>query len=219
MFTKLKEIKQNFYTTTNVVTKDKKEIRELETWKIFEFSKLFDIKKGYYNKKPEHSSSGEIPFLGATEKNNGVTEMYSLEDIAMASISSEEKTPTLANKIFQSNALTITNDGSVGFAFYQNKEFTCSHSVTPLYLKHHVLNKYIALFIATIIGKDRYRWAYGRKWRPERMANSKILLPVQLSLDKSLYIDRNKIYSKDGYVPDWQYMEDYIKSLPYADRI
>ena len=191
----------------------------LETWKMFEFSKLFNIKKGYYNKKPEHTIDGTIPFLGATEKNNGVTELYSIEDIAAAAISSEEKVPTTENKIFSANALTITNDGSVGFAFYQNKEFTCSHSVTPLYLKKHIMNKYIALFISTIISKDRYRWAYGRKWRPERMVKSKILLPAKLNSDNSFYIDESCHYSKDGYVPDWQYMEDYIKSLPYGDRI
>ena len=42
-------------------------------WKLFDFPKLFDIKKGFYNKKPEESGSGTIPFLGATEDNNGVT--------------------------------------------------------------------------------------------------------------------------------------------------
>lgn len=199
--------------------KQNNEIRDLETWKVFEFSKLFNIKKGYYNKKPEHIIDGEIPFLGATEKNNGVTELYSLEDIAAAAISHEEEVPTLNNKIFPGNALTITNDGSVGFAFYQDKEFTCSHSVTPLYLKNHTLNKYIALFIAAVISKDRYRWAYGRKWRPERMIKSTILLPVQLNADKTFYIDERCLYSNDGFVPDWQYMEEYIKSQPFGDRI
>lgn len=195
------------------------EIRSISTWKEFEFSKLFDIKKGYFNKKPEHFIEGNIPFLGATEKNNGVTELYSLEDIAAAAISEEEKIPNLTNKIFDPNALTITNDGSVGFAFYQNKKFTCSHSVTPLYLKSYTLNKYIALFLASVISKDRYKWAYGRKWRPERMKKSKIILPVKLNLDKTCYYDSNFTYSQEGLVPDWDYMENYIKSLPYGDKI
>lgn len=203
-------------TTRNV---EKRKVRNLETWKIFEFSKLFDIRKGYYNKKPEHTLDGGIPFLGATEKNNGVTEMYALEDIAITAVSSEENFPTLKNKIFPANALTITNNGSVGFAYYQDKEFTCSHDVNPLYLKNRNFNQYIGLFIATVIMKDRYRWAYGRKWRPERMVKSKILLPARLNSDKSFFVDEQHLYSEEGFVPDWQYMEDYIKSLPYGDKI
>ena len=50
--------------------------------------------------------------------------------------------------------------------------------------------------------EDRYRWTYGRKWRPERMIKSTIKLPVD----------------KQGN-PDWNFMENYIKSLPYGDRI
>lgn len=33
--------------------------------------------------------------------------------------------------------------------------------------------------------------------------------------DGTPFVDRNKKYSDDGYVPDWQFMEDYIKSLHY----
>ena len=31
--------------------------------------------------------------------------------------------------------------------------------------------------------------------------------------------DKNKTYSDDGYIPDWEWMENYIKKLPYADKI
>jgi len=60
-------------------------------------------------------------------------------------------------------------------------------------------NKYIAMFLCSLIEMERFRWAYGRKWRPVRMPHSLINLPV----------------TKDG-TPDWQFMEDYIKSLPYS---
>lgn len=32
-------------------------------------------------------------------------------------------------------------------------------------------------------------------------------------------IDTKRQYSKNGYIPDWKYMENYILSLPYGDRI
>ena len=72
--------------------------------------------------------------------------------------------------------------------------------MNPLYLKGHELNRYIAMFLCTLIEKERYRWAYGRKWRPKRMPASRIKLPV----------------NSEGN-PDWEYMENYIKGLPYSD--
>ena len=56
------------------------------------------------------------------------------------------------------------------------------------------------MFLITLIELERFRWAYGRKWRPMRMPSSLIKLPVLKNLKK----------------PNWKYMEDYIKSLPYS---
>ena len=42
-------------------------------WSEFPFVDLFIIKKGFYNKKPETSGTGTVPFLGATDSNNGIT--------------------------------------------------------------------------------------------------------------------------------------------------
>lgn len=169
---------------------------DFNTWMEYEFSDVFEIRKGFYNKKPEHTTDGKIPFLGATEKNNGVTEYYSLEDIRNGSKTGDDNNAPIEDKLFPPNALCVTNNGSVGFAFYQKEVFTCSHDVNPLYVKDGEFNEYTALFVATVIKQDRYRWAYGRKWRPERMVNSKILLPADLNGK-----------------PDWLYMERYIKSL------
>lgn len=165
-------------------------------WKEFNYVDIFEIKKGFYNKKPEHCVPGNIPFLGATEKNNGVTEYYSLEDIESASKTGDENNAPIAEKIFPGHSLCVTNNGSVGFAFYQRGQFTCSHDVNPLYVKDGEFNEYTALFVASVISKDRYRWAYGRKWRPERMVRSKIYLPAT---------DEGK--------PDWPYMEKFVKDL------
>lgn len=167
-------------------------------WREFIFDDIFEIKKGFYNKKPEHNIEGDIPFLGATEKNNGVTEYYSLEDIKSASKTGDGNNALLSEKIFPENALCITNNGSVGFAYYQPNKFTCSHDVNPLYIKDGAFNEYTALFVSSVISKDRYRWAYGRKWRPDRMRKSKIMLPVDTKGN-----------------PDWEYMERFMKTLHY----
>ena len=173
-------------------------------WKEFKIKDVFHVKGGFYNKKPEHNIEGDIPFLGATEKSNGVTEYYSLEDIECASKTGDENNAPLKDKLFDGNSLCVTNNGSVGFAYFQPIQFTCSHDVNPLYIKDGSFNVYSALFVATIIEMDRYRWAYGRKWRPARMVNSTIKLPSTVVDGKT--------------VPDWAYMENYIKSLPYEDK-
>lgn len=64
------------------------------------------------------------------------------------------------------------------------------------------MNKYIAMFLITVIKANRYRFGYGRKWTMEKMKETVIKLPSQ----------------EDG-TPDFTYMEKYIKSLPYSDRI
>lgn len=174
-------------------------------WKWFCYDEIFDIRKGFYNKKPENHTGNEIPFIGAIDNNNGVSEYYGIQDVEEASKTGDENNVSLDEKIFDGNCITVSNNGSVGYAFYQDKPFTCTHDVNPLYLNPKwgkVLNPYIAMFLCTLIEKERYRWTYGRKWRPKRMPSSLIKLPV----------DANN-------TPDWQFMEDYIKSLPYSANL
>ena len=168
-------------------------------WLTFPFTKIFVIKKGFYNKKPEYVENGAIPFIGATNSNNGITSYCDIETIKASTKTGDDKNVPLEQKLFKGNCIVVTNNGSVGYAYYQENDFTCSHDVNPLYLKNHKLNKYIALFICAVIEQDRYRWDYGRKWRPVRMENSTIKLPA---------VDEDH--------PDWEFMEQYIKSLPYS---
>ena len=181
-----------------------KNIQSLDTtnWKWFRYDEIFDIKKGFYNKKPDENPEGNIPFIGATDSNNGITSWHDYETIESTSKTGEGNNAPIEEKIFKPNCITVSNNGSVGFAFYQAQEFTCTHDVNPLYLKNHTLNKYIAMFLCALIEKEQFRWAYGRKWRPVRMPHSLIKLPVT-----------------KGNTPDWQFMENYIKSLPYSKSI
>ncbi len=53
----------------------------------------------------------------------------------------------------------------------------------------------------------------------ERISTETIRLPIQYNQEGTPFIDNTHTYSEEGYVPDWQYMENYIKSLPYGDRL
>ena len=191
----------------------------IDMWKEFILNQIFTLKGGFYNKKPEHSVTGEIPFLASTESNNGVTEYYSIDDIKQwDKIGNEDY--TLDKKIYKGNCITVTVNGSVCNAFYQMKNFTCSHDITALYIKYYEMNPYLAEFLCTIIMQDKYRWSYGRKPHDVKKFGKSILrLPIKYNLDGTPFIDISKKYSEEGYVPDWEFMENYIKSLPYGDRI
>ena len=197
---KTKSIYEKSIELTSIL-KDKKPLNT-ENWRWFRYDEVFVIKKGFYNKKPDINPDGGIPFIGATDSNNGITSFHDIATIEESSKTGKEPNSPIKDKIFEPNCITVSNNGSIGYAFYQTKEFTCTHDVNPLYLKNHELNRYIAMFLCSLIELEQYRWAYGRKWRPARMPKSKIKLPVL-----------------ENGQPDWQFMEDYIKSLPYSRNL
>lgn len=100
------------------------------------------------------------------------------------------------------NTISVSYNGSIAEAFYQTTEFWATDDVNVLYPKFE-LNKYIAHFLTTLIHKEKYRFNYGRKWDKELMEESVIKLPARKN-------------AENKYEPDWQFMEDYIKSLPYS---
>lgn len=163
-------------------------------WKEFLFPDIFDIEKGFYNKKPESKGKGLVPFIGATIYNNGITEFYTEKEIDENSKMGHGKNHDLSKKIFKGNCIAVTNNGSVGYAYYQISDFTCSHDVNPLYLKNYTLNKHLAKFLIATIEKQRVCFEYARKWRPMRMIKSRILLPANNKGE-----------------PDFEFMETFIR--------
>lgn len=108
-----------------------------------------------------------------------------------------------AEKLWEPNCITVNYNGSVGEAFYQKEPFCASDDVNILYSKSFwKMNKYNALFIITVIKENKYRFSYGRKWTLEKMKDTIIKLP-----------------GKSDGSPDFEYMEKYIKTLPYSDRL
>ncbi len=191
----------------------------IDQWEEFAFDDIFILKGGFYNKKPEHSIEGSFPFLGSTENNNGVTEFYSVDDIrAWDKVGNADD--TLEKKIYKGNCIAVTVNGSVCNAFYQSEDFTCSHDITAFYLKEHTLNPYLALFLCTVIMQDKYRWSYGRKPHDvKKFAKSIFKLPILRDDTSKPVIDDSKTFSKKGYIPDWEFMQNYIKNSPYGHRI
>lgn len=94
-------------------------------------------------------------------------------------------------RIFE-NCLTLANSGSVGSTFFHHYTFVASDHVTALILERP--NKYIYLFLSGIIRRLEEKYSFNREINDKRIQREKILLPV----------------NSDG-LPDWQFMEDFIK--------
>ncbi len=95
------------------------------------------------------------------------------------------------------NVITID---MFSYCFYREYVFCCDDNI--LVLSNNKLNKYSGLFIATVLDNDNYKFQYGRQYRQKNFKTHKIKLPS----------------ITDG-TPDWQFMEDYIKSLPYSKAL
>ena len=178
----------------------------VEQWKGFyignvkEHAGIFNLVKGTRLTK-ENMTEGTTHFLGAIDDNNGVRDYIGQKPLCKA------------------GCVTVNYNGSVGEAFYQDKPFWASDDVTVLYPTDWKITPNIGLFLATIIRADKYRFTYGRKWDSEKMMNSVMKLPIQWNASNKPIVDKAHKYSSEGYIPDWNFMEMYIDSLPYSDRI
>jgi len=100
-------------------------------------------------------------------------------------------------KIYK-NALTLNNSGSVGYCFYHSYKFVASDHCTVIQIKNKKikLNNYISLFLKPIIESMKSKYNFAREINNERLKKEKVLLPVA-----------------NGKIPDWEFMENYIKNL------
>jgi len=97
------------------------------------------------------------------------------------------------------NVLTIDSAVS-GYCSYQPLNFSASDHVEKL-KPNFEMNPYIALFLVTVINLEQYRYNYGIKCSQTRLRKARIKLPSK------------------GAEPDYDFMEMYIKSLPYSSSI
>ena len=127
-------------------------------WKEYRLDALFQIEHCKCS-KVSNLPQGNIPYVGATNRNNGVLKF----------ISGEEKLITKGNCI----AFICDGEGSIGYSIYKNEDFIGSTTVKVGRSKF--LNKYIGLFITTIADRVQSKYNFGFK-RNERHLKAEILL-------------------------------------------
>ena len=161
----------------------------VQDWKEFRVGDLFALESTKGVVTDDLIEGFDIPYMAAKHDGNGIEMFCSKEGVK--------------DWVSKGNCIVFVNigAGSAGYANYINEDFigmsgktTCGYNIN--------LNQYNGLFIATCLCQERPKYSFGRSWTGDRLKDTIIKLPADT----------------DGN-PDWQFMEDYIKTLPYGDRI
>ena len=155
---------------------------ETKKWGLFNLTDLFDItgSKTTSLLELEEYGVGKYPYVTTQTINNGIEGFYNFY--------TEE-----------GNVLSI-DSAVLGYCAYQELPFSASDHVEKLIPKFKI-NKFVAIFLVTILNSECYRYNYGRKCSQTRMKKINIKLPEK----------------NEG--PDFEFMENYIKSLPYSSTL
>lgn len=188
-------------------TNDKPTNIKLDTsdWKEFTVSDLFKVELSKGDLKEDECPNGCVPLVSSGSLNNGIVKYIDEEGDGKA-------------QLFKKNQLTVDMFGQ---AYYQPANFySVSHGrVNILSPKNaNIFNSYIGLFICSVINIEQYRFSYNRAVYKTVIENLLIKLPAKQKVNEhnKPEVDKN---GTPIYEPNWQYMEDFIKSLPYADLI
>lgn len=167
----------------------------VDKWEEFRVRNLFDITRGQ-RLIADDREQGKLSYFSASQDNNGCTD-------------------------YISNPLFVDKDALIydtfGDCYYVSGEFTASDEISILHNTN--MTEKSGLFIATIMSANKYKYAFGRKAFQNKFIDNIIKLPIQRDVFGNPVIDPDKKYSDKGYIPDWDFMERYIDSLPYSDKI
>ena len=179
---------------------------DCSSWKEFYIYKLFNVGMGNgIDAVITTSNNPKYNYVSRDSNGNGVVGF--VDEI-------DGETP------FPAGAMSLALGGSfLGSCFIQKKPFYTAQNVAVLQEKRHI-SDHIKLFIAALIRNEckiKYQ-AFGRELNSHYKKDFTIKLPV-LHDENGIVIDASHEFSDKGYIPDWEWMDNYMKSLPYSDRI
>lgn len=168
-------------------------------WDEFKLEDLFEIKASKNNNKSiiedciSKDRENIIAYITRSTRNNGVNFFANSLKLRESNI-----------PIYEGNCIIVGIESST--AFYINNNFVTGTNITRLY--HKNINSFNGLFIIKIINKDMFRYSYSRGLTLGRLKNTIIKLPIK---PKSSPDEKSE--------PDWEFMENYIKGLPYTNKL
>src|SRR5690625_1394545 len=132
-------------------------------WNEFKIGDVFnDIQSGKGKGLVHLKKGGDIPYVGATNRNNGVLTFVN-------------EVPELITK--GNSIVFIRNgEGSMGYSVYKSEDFIATSDVSVGY--NYNINKYTGVFITTLADQVRGKYNFGYKRSETRLKNERLLLPV-----------------------------------------
>ncbi len=199
----IKKLKYRRITTK--VSND--EVRfDTSKWKIFYLHRMFNADMGNgIDAIVTTSDNPKYNYVSRDSNGNGVVAF--VDEI-------EGEAP------FPAGAMSLALGGSfLGSCFIQQKPFYTAQNVAVLQEKVPI-SKHAKLFISALIRNEckiKYQ-AFGRELNAHFRKDFTIKLPVKQDKNGIVY-DTTHEFSDEGYIPDWEWMDNYMKALPYSDRI
>ena len=135
-------------------------------WGKFEIGKIFNIISGRCSNASDlEKDSQGVPYVGATNRNNGVMSLVKPVD----------------DLIMKGNCIAFVKqgEGSVGYSMYKREDFIAATSIAVGYAPF--INKYTGIFIATVADMVRGKYNFNYPRSEARLKKEIIKLPINES--------------------------------------
>lgn len=146
-----------------------------KNWEEFFIEEVAEIVSGRDIYETERIP-GNTPYISSTAQNNGISYLVGNE-----------------NATIEENCLSVNRNGSVGFSFFHPYKALFSNDCRKL--RPLVNSKYVGLFLANQITRQKEKYNYGYKMGTGRIKRQKIMLPAA----------KNK--------PDYSFIEKFVREL------
>ena len=168
---------------------------DTESWAEFKVGDLFDINS---SKKIYHAinvtiiptqEDGYYSYVVRQKSNNGIRG-YIQEDL-------ESLNPA--------NTISFAQDTAE--MFWQSQPYFTGNKVKVMSVKNQELTELISLFLISGLKRAFSNFRYISSYTVDNIKNVALKLPIQQ------IIDPDKTYHPEGYIPDWDYMEAFMKQI------
>jgi len=138
-----------------------------------------------------------VKFVGRTDENNGI----------QGKIDKQSFEPNNAN------TLTATVIGNYKYVKYQEEPYYCSQNVnklTPVFPINQLFGLYFRSIIQNFVSLyDGQQSGY----KLDKLRDYTFILLIQTDDNGNPIIDSECKYHPNGYIPDWDFMEKYVKAI------
>lgn len=114
------------------------------------------------------------------------------------------------SKVIDKNTITVDMFGN---AFYRDTEYKMvTHARVFALSPKFKMTESSGLYMTSCMSYLTKKFAYSNMCSWNKIQDLPLCLPIQTDDSGKPVIDAGKTYSPKGYIPDWEYMEKYIKA-------